>query len=79
MAVVAGHAASQAGSMASKGAYQSTRVSMRAWSNLMSRNSATEKAQEQVSVDKLNRRDSFAADFAKLHWLRLPCVCFPAL
>lgn len=48
MAVVAGHAASQAGSMASKGAYQSTRVSMRAWSNLMSRNSATEKAQEQV-------------------------------
>lgn len=53
MAVVAGHAASQAGTMASRGAYQSTRVSMRAWSNLMTRNSATKKAQEQVSVDTL--------------------------
>eukprot|EP00904_Undaria_pinnatifida_P010400 jgi/Undpi1/6490/HiC_scaffold_20.g08969.m1 len=48
MAVVAGHAASQAGSMASRGAYQSTRVSMRAWSNLMTRNSDSQKAQEQV-------------------------------
>eukprot|EP00752_Nemacystus_decipiens_P004090 g3743.t1 len=38
MAVVAGHAASNAGHLASKGAYQSTRVSMRAWNNLMSRN-----------------------------------------
>lgn len=48
MAVVAGHAASQAGNMASKGAYQSTRVSMRAWTNLMERNSESAKAKEQV-------------------------------
>lgn len=50
MAVVAGHAASQAGTMASRGAYQSTRVSMRAWSNLMQRSSTTAKARSQVRV-----------------------------
>lgn len=50
MSVVAGHAASQAGDMASKGAYHSTRVSMRAWSNLMQRNSRTARARSQVGT-----------------------------
>ncbi len=39
---MAGHAASDAGRLASRGAYQSTRVSMRAWNNLMSRNQTPE-------------------------------------
>ncbi|CAM9885732.1 unnamed protein product [Ectocarpus sp. 6 AP-2014] len=42
MAVVAGHASSASGVLASKGAYQSTRVTMRAWNNLMSRNQTRE-------------------------------------
>lgn len=49
MAVVAGHAASQAGSMASRGAYHSTRVSVRAWNNLMQRNARDERSREQVN------------------------------
>lgn len=52
MAVVAGHATSQAGDMATKGAYQSTRVSMRAWGSLMNRSSKTAKAKSQVGFHR---------------------------
>lgn len=53
MAVVAGHAASSAGHLASKGAYQSTRVSMRAWNNLMSRNQTPETSAQASGVESV--------------------------
>lgn len=54
MAVVAGHAASSSGILASKGAYQSTRVSMRAWNNLMSRNQTPETRAQASDVEPVS-------------------------
>eukprot|EP00752_Nemacystus_decipiens_P010437 g9299.t1 len=48
METVAGHAASQAGDMAGKGAYQSARVSLRAWGKFMQRNATTPETEAMV-------------------------------
>ena len=55
MGIVAGHAAAQAGNMASKGAYSSARVCMRAWSNLMQRNASTPATLAQVHKVEMRR------------------------